>query len=170
MYLPSPPLIPQSLTPAALAALSPSTSTHQPSPPPPPSPPTATFSQVLNASSRISSSKVPGCNQTPRIPKSFASSKTFFVTAGGVIIDTEVCLGFGSDEREGRVGYSCLEMVMEGAEGLIGVAGMERDMYHAKTLEGLDFERYYCNCCGRRVEELRRDVELTFVAELGGVI
>ena len=91
-------------TPAAFATLSPSTSTHQPSPPLPPSPPTPVSFHPSSISFRISSSKLPGCNQTPLIPSFFASSSTFFVTFGGVIMETDVSVGWGRREREASVG------------------------------------------------------------------
>lgn len=120
--------------PAALAARSPSTKTHQPSPPtvPPSSPPTPP-SNSLRAYPNISSSYVPGCNHTLLTPKAFASSKTFRVTFGGVIIETPVSLGLGRAERDGRVGYSVRPTLMAGEEGLMGVAGRPRAVYHAKT-------------------------------------
>lgn len=129
----------QSFNPAARPTLSPSTRTHHPSPPCPPSPPTAALNSFF-ANSKISSSKVPGCNQTPWMPSFFASSSTFFVTFGGVIMDTDVSVGCGSAERLGKVGYSLISRsghggyaLMVGAEGLMGVAGMEWWVYQVNT-------------------------------------
>jgi hypothetical protein len=97
---PSPPFLSLS---TALSALSPSTSTHQPSPPLPPSPPTAASLNSLSANSNPSLSKLPGCSQTAGMPSLFASCKTFMVTLGGVMIDTDVVVGEGSAESDGRV-------------------------------------------------------------------
>lgn len=91
--------------PAALIALSPSTSTHHPSPPLVPSanPPTAAPSHSLSANSSSSSPKLPGCNHTALTPASFASFNNSLVTLGGVMTLKLVLAGSESLEGEETV-------------------------------------------------------------------
>lgn len=56
------------------------------------------------------------------------------------MMDTDVSVGCGSAERLGSVGYSLIsrsgqggKALMEGAEGLMGVAGIEWCVYHVNT-------------------------------------
>lgn len=74
------------------------------------------------------------------IPNFFASSNTFTVTFGGVMIDTEVSAGCGRAERFGRVGYSTIssagkggKALMEEDDGFMGVTGREWCVYHVNT-------------------------------------
>lgn len=59
------------------------------------------------------------------------------MTAGGVMMETEVFLGSGKAERVGTVGICLLSRegtVMAAAAGLIGMAGMLWWRYQAKTV------------------------------------
>lgn len=75
------------------------------------------------------------------LPSFLASSSTFRVTGGGVMMDTEVSLGSGSSDRDLTVGISAGlpaasgrdGTAMEGAAGLIGMAWMSWWRYQAKT-------------------------------------
>ena len=48
--------------------------------------------------------------------------------------DTEVCFGSGSAASEGRVAWEEPTASIVALPGLMGVAGRERWMYHAKTV------------------------------------
>lgn len=75
------------------------------------------------------------------LPSFLASSSTFSVTGGGVMMDTEVSLGSGKAERSLTVGISeglpaasgREGTVIVAAAGLIGIAWMSWWRYQAKT-------------------------------------
>jgi hypothetical protein len=121
---------------ASLNPSSPSTSTHQPSLPPPPLPPIAAL-KFACAYSRTSLSKLPGCSHTAGIPASFASLSSCFVTAGGVITESEYDEAGGSESAvgDGTVVWSRFSMLTVGDRGFMGVAGKECRRYHAKTMD-----------------------------------
>jgi hypothetical protein len=49
------------------------------------------------------------------------------------MIDTDVCLGSGRAERDGRVACEVPESVMVGVVGLMGVTGREWVVYQTNT-------------------------------------
>lgn len=55
------------------------------------------------------------------------------VALGGVMMETEVCLGSARAERDGTVLYGLPEMVISGVPGLMGVTGREWAVYQANT-------------------------------------
>ena len=120
-------------------AFSPCTSKHQPSycllGLSPSNPPTAAPGKSCLASSRISSSKVPGWSHTDRTPASLASLRSVLVTEGGVMTDREVEFASERAEGDGTVLKDLDETVMEEARGLSGVGVMDWVRYQAKTLK-----------------------------------
>lgn len=77
---------------------------------------------------------MPGCSHTAGTPRPFASSNTFCVIFGGVIIETAVVDGEGRAERDGTAGWAAERAVMVAAVGLMGVTGRDWLRYHAKTV------------------------------------
>lgn len=70
------------------------------------------------------------------MPASLASLRSCFVTAGGVITESEYEDAGGSDSAvgDGTVSWSRLSMLTEDARGLIGVTGSECPRYQANTI------------------------------------
>lgn len=122
--------------PAARSASSPSTRTHQPSPPTvPSSKPPMVFSKLSFAYFKISSSKLPGCNQTDLTPADFASANAVRVTDGGVTNDRAVKGGSERAFGEATVAYDLEGRSIDGLDGLIGVTLSAWAWYHANTVQ-----------------------------------
>ena len=71
------------------------------------------------------------------MPSSFASRSTEMVALGGVMMDTDVCLGSARADKEGTVLWDAPETDISGVVGLMGVTGRECAVYQAKTGEGI---------------------------------